>query len=163
MRVTDKFVFFWGGPFSQWYQHPFVVGEVEYNCCEQFMMAMKAKMFSDFEAWHKIMAAKNPKEQKAIGRTVKNFNPDSWNIVCKEVVYVANKAKFSDPELQKILLDTGDREIVEASPYDKIWGVGLAEDNPLILDKENWDGTNWLGQILTRVREDFKAKINFTK
>lgn len=156
MKTTDTMVLFWGGPFSQWYKHKMVINGVTYNTAEQYMMAMKASVFGDTEAQEKIMRTNDPAKQKAIGRTVKNFNADEWSKISKSVVRRANFAKFEDPELKKILLDTGDKEIVEASPYDKIWGIGLGEDDPRALDKSQWQGLNWLGECLMDVREHLK-------
>ena len=116
------------------------------------MMAMKAKTFGDDYAYALIMDSNDPKDQKAAGRKVRNFNPTIWNAVAKQHVINANIAKFSGP-LKQQLLDTGDKEIVEASPYDKIWGIGLSERDPRRFDKNQWLGTNWLGECLMAVRE----------
>src|SRR6478736_6248391 len=94
MRKTDKYLFFWGGTFSQWCPSPFEIDGEKYNCCEQYMMAKKALLFGDVEAYKKIMNTKDPKAQKAIGRTVKNFDSDKWTKVCREYVYEGNLAKF---------------------------------------------------------------------
>lgn len=153
MKITDTMVLFWGGPFSQWYKHKMLINGVIYNTAEQYMMAMKAKHFGDTEAQEKIMRTSDPAKQKAIGRTVKNFNPAVWSAVSRTYVRKANHVKFEDPELRKVLLDTGKREIVEASPYDKIWGIGLGEDDPRALNKNLWQGTNWLGEVLMDVRD----------
>ncbi len=153
---NNKFVFFWGGPFSQWYTHKMRIDGVDYSCAEQFMMAMKAQVFNDEDAYEKIMATKDPRKQKAIGRKVRNFDPTEWGKVAKEYVYIANLKKFEDNPLREILLATGDLEIVEASPYDKIWGIGMGEDDPDRFDKTKWRGTNWLGEVLMQVREDLK-------
>ena len=150
--TTDKFVFFYGGVFSQWFYHDMEIDGITYNCAEQYMMAMKAKTFNDTASLTKIMASYDPKEQKAIGRQVKDFDPDMWNCVAKNYVYRANLEKFSG-DLKQYLLETGDRELVEASPYDKIWGIGLAMDNKNLTDKTKWQGTNWLGETLMKVRE----------
>jgi ribA/ribD-fused uncharacterized protein len=151
---TDKYIFFWGGTFSQWCPSKFVIDGVEYNCCEQYMMAKKALLFEDVDSYNKIMNTKGPKEQKALGRKVKNFNKDKWETVCREVVYEANYAKFSQNSLmKKELLRSGKLEIVEASPEDKIWGIGMHESHPDINDKTKWQGTNWLGEAIMRVRE----------
>lgn len=158
MRRQNGFVFFWGGIFSQWYTHEMVIDGVTYNCCEQYMMAEKARIFGDVESLEAIMKQKNPKYQKALGRGVKNFNPQMWDLLCKDVVLRANMAKFSDPELKKYILSFGNEEFVEASPYDKIWGIGLAEDDPRALDKTQWQGTNWLGEILGQVRDQLKTQ-----
>lgn len=151
---TDKYVFFWGGTFSQWCPSEFTIDGVKYNCCEQYMMAKKALLFNDNEAYEKIMSTKNPKEQKAFGRKVKGFDKNKWDAVCREIVYEANYAKFTqNAVLKSDLLRSGDREIVEASPEDTIWGIGMHESHPDILDKSKWRGTNWLGEAIMKVRE----------
>lgn len=158
MKRSNGFVLFWGGPFSQWYTHNMEIDGVIYNCCEQYMMAEKAKLFGDTESLEAIMKSKDPKKQKAIGRTVKNFNGPMWERMCRDIVFRANLAKFSDPELKKYLFSFGNEEIVEASPYDKIWGIGLSEDDPDALDKTKWQGTNWLGEAIMQVREALKSQ-----
>lgn len=151
----NKYVFFWGGEFSQWYPSKFKVWDVEYSTAEQYMMAQKALLFKDYETHEKIMAESNPKIQQELGRQVKNFDKQKWEAACKQIVYEGNYAKFTqNPDLLKLLKSTTGCELVEASPSDKIWGVGLAETDPRIQDKSQWLGTNWLGEILTRLRED---------
>lgn len=151
----EKFTFFWGGIFSQWYPSRFMIKEVIYNCAEQYMMAQKAILFDDREAWEKIMDSNHPRDQKAIGRTIKDFDKDKWEAVCKQYVYDANYAKFTqNNKLYDGLMDTLATTLVEASPEDKIWGIGLAENDPRCLDRATWQGTNWLGEIITKVRED---------
>lgn len=155
--MENNFEFFYGGPFSQWYRSIFTIDGVTYNTAEQYMMAMKADYFGDTDILAKIMASKNPSEQKAFGRQVANFDAEAWNAVSRGFVYKANLAKFSsDPELKEYLLDTGDKELVEASPYDRIWGIGLAENHPDRFDRSKWRGTNWLGEVLTKVRNDLR-------
>ena len=155
--TTEHFVFFYGGPFSQWYPQSFVLHGVEYSCAEQCMMASKAALFEDRESYKKIMDTRNPKEQKALGRLVKGFEVEKWNNSAKEIVFEANHAKFSkNPFMKQMLLDTGDRELVEASPFDKIWGIGMDTSDPDVLDKTKWRGTNWLGEALMRVRKSIR-------
>lgn len=150
--MNDQFVFFYGGPFSQWVPCKFEVSGIKYCTAEQFMMAAKAKIFGDKETYAKIMASSDPREQKALGRQVKNFNATLWANAAEEVVYIGNYAKFSDPTFKQILLDTGNKEIVEASPYDTIWGIGMGEGDPDRFDKTKWKGTNLLGEVLMKVR-----------
>ena len=157
----SQFTFFYGGPFSQWYKAPIIIDGVYYSTAEQYMMAKKALLFNDTETHKKIMDAKHPKDQKQYGREVKGFKPDVWNAVCKQYVYEANYAKFTQNEdLYNELMASKGTELVETSP-DLIWGCGLYEDNPLINDKSNWTGTNWLGEIITQVREDLIAKNKY--
>jgi len=154
-RITDTYVFFWGGPFSQWYRSTFKDNEtgIEFNCAEQYMMAHKASMFGDTESLKKIMAAKNPREQKALGRRVKNFDHNIWDEDGFGIVVDANLAKFSqNAKLKEMLLATGDKVLVEASPYDKIWGIGLHWNDDRVLDESKWQGDNLLGQALMMVR-----------
>lgn len=153
----SNFVFFYGGFMSQWYRSSFNIDGVEYCTAEQYMMAMKAHYFGDDDITAKIMDTEDPSEQKALGRQVSNFNAEAWNAVSRGFVYKGNMAKFSQNErLKKLLKDTGDAELVEASPYDKIWGIGLGMNNPDRLDKTKWRGTNWLGEVLMKVRKDLK-------
>lgn len=154
MKITNKYVFFWGGPFSQWFKVDIVVDGVTYNCAEQYMMAMKASFFGDAPSLSAIMKSNNPRDQKALGRKIVGFDPSKWSERCEFFVYKANIAKFSNPELRKIMMETEDRLLVEASPYDKIWGIGLSENDPDIEDETKWKGSNLLGKVLMEVRKD---------
>jgi ribA/ribD-fused uncharacterized protein len=156
--MTEQFEFFYGGPFSQWYSLDIVIDGVTYNTAEQYMMAMKAKHFGDEDAYQKIMKAKHPSDQKAIGRQVKNFDAVAWNAVSRDYVYKANLVKFSNPFMADYILSTGDKEIVETSPTDCIWGIGLSESDPGRFDKSKWRGTNWLGEVLMKVRNNIRSK-----
>lgn len=157
----EKFTFFWNGPFSQWEPVTFVVDGVTYNCAEQYMMACKARMFGDEDTLASIMEAEHPRDQKKLGRQVKGFNADRWNTRAREFVYEGNYAKFTqNPEFLEKLTATKGTTLVEASPYDRIWGIGMAEGDKGIEDRENWRGTNWLGEELTSLREDLiKANV----
>lgn len=156
---TDKLFFFWSGPFSQWAMRPMKVAGVEYNCCEQFMMASKARLFKDSHVLAAIMASKDPSHQKQWGRKVRNFDKAAWDNVARDVVFMGNYAKFSQhPDLLKQLKDTGDMTIVEASPHDKIWGIGLHARDPRAKDPSKWLGTNWLGECIMRVRTKLKRE-----
>lgn len=149
----EDMALFWGGPFSQWFPSNFEIDGVVYNTAEQYMMAEKARLFADEEMEQAIMMTDDPRKQKAIGRNVRNFDKDKWEAIAQEVVYRANYAKFTqDEKLKKVLLDTGSKIIVEASPLDTIWGIGLAETDDDCLDTDLWRGTNWLGEAIMRVR-----------
>jgi len=156
--MSKQFTFFWDGPFSQWYPSMFEVNGLRFNCAEQYMMACKAKMFGDEDAFQRIMASQSPAEQKAIGRQVKGFDKDVWEKDAKRIVKEGNVAKFSQNyKLRMDLFRTKGTTLVEASPVDKIWGIGLAEDDPKAKDRKQWQGTNWLGEVITEVREEMLA------
>lgn len=154
-KMTDeKFTFFWHGVFSQWYASKFIINDIEYNRAEQYMMAQKAIMFGDDEMLEKIMGTNDPKTQKTCGRNVKDFDPNKWNQYAKAIVHDGNMAKFTqNPKFLEDLIATEGTTLVEASPYDKIWGIGMGVDNPKSQNRETWKGLNWLGEVLTGVRE----------
>jgi hypothetical protein len=153
--MKNDFVFFWGGIYSNWYPCKFILDGIEYNCAEQAMMNKKALLFGDKEASDKIMSSKNPRDQKAIGRTVKNFDVEKWSAVSRDIVYEIVRAKFTqNKHLLKDLLATEGKILVEASSEDSIWGIGLVESDPRAWDKETWLGTNWLGYTLTKLRDN---------
>ena len=122
--MRNKYYFFWGGPFSQWALADMVINGVKYNCYEQYMMAKKAEMFEDTEIFEKILDEKDPKEQKAFGRKVKNFDKEVWESHAREIVYVGNYHKFRQSErcFEELERSRG-QIIVEASPDDTIWGI----------------------------------------
>lgn len=153
MKITDKYVFFWGGIYSNWYITEFKLKGVTFNCSEQYMMYEKALFFGDLNNAKKILKSNSPKEQKKLGREVKNFDADKWDRICKEKVYEACYAKFSQNKIlnNQILLDGKNRCFVEASPYDKIWGIGMDENCKGVENRNNWKGKNYLGEVLNRV------------
>ena len=157
MKITDNYVFFWNGIYSQWHKAPMVIDKVEYNSCEQYMMHQKALLFGDTEIAELIMKESNPREQKKYGRMIKNFDKSVWEKNCLAIVYEGNLAKFTqNSDLMTSMLSTGDRIFVEASPYDNIWGIGLDEDAEGIEDPSYWLGLNLLGQALTLVKNKIK-------
>ena len=156
---SEKYHLFWRGPFSQWLPSNFTVNGVKYTYAEQYMMHQKALLFGDKETAKKIMDAKDPHTQKHLGREVKNFNNEKWINNRERIVYEGNYAKFTqNKDLYDILMQTGDKTLVEASPVDKVWGIGLAEDDPNSQDETKWKGLNLLGKVLTKLKEDLKEK-----
>lgn len=118
------------------------------------MMAEKAKLFKHEAMFQKIIACKSPAEAKKLGRQVENFNHDIWVENRFEIVKQANYYKFSqDPELAKFLKQTNKRVLVEASPVDTIWGIGLASDHDHAKIPNKWKGLNLLGFALMEVRD----------
>ena len=142
---------------SQWHKVDFVIDGVTYNCCEQWMMAAKARTFGDLETEKLILGEVEPKEQKKLGRKVANFDEREWNKVADDIVFEGNLAKFSQNEdLKRLLLATGKKDIVECSPYDEIWGNGLNITDTLNTPKDEWKGTNRLGKALMLVRDELR-------
>jgi ribA/ribD-fused uncharacterized protein len=155
----ERFTFFRSGPFSQWHPSPFMLEGVLYNTAEQYMMAEKARLFGDEAIHARILAAEHPRDQKALGRRVSGFDLERWNASSKAIVFRGNRAKFTTHrDLLTELLATAGTTLVEASPLDAIWGIGLAADNPDAGDRTKWRGTNWLGEVLTDLREVLLAE-----
>lgn len=162
-----KYLYFWGHSekgegvtkacFSQWYDSPFELNGVCYPTAEHYMMAEKARLFNDQEALDKVLKASNPGAAKAAGREVRGFQEELWNKHRFDIVVAGNMAKFQDDRLKAFLLGTSKRVLVEASPVDKIWGVGLAQDDENISNPFNWKGLNLLGFALMKVRDQIKV------
>jgi ribA/ribD-fused uncharacterized protein len=159
-----EYLFFWGhrphpsgrlGPscLSQWWPAPFTVDGVQYPTAEHWMMAEKARLFGDEQSAAAIVAAALPKEAKALGRGVAGFDGERWAAAGFDVVVRGNVAKFGqDPALREYLLGTGDAVLVEASPVDPVWGIGLAADDSRAGRPAEWPGTNLLGFALMHAR-----------
>jgi len=156
MKETDKYYFFWKHEFGQWTLRDIVdSNNINYNCCEQYMMAQKAKLFGDDKTYVLIINEPNPQKQQSLGRLISNFDQKIWDKNKEKIVYNANLLKFSQHnDLKKRLIATNQKFLVEASPYDLIWGVGLSANNDLILNEKNWRGKNLLGKILMKIREN---------
>ena len=160
----DDFVFFWGHEdrgkgltkvcLSQWYQCPFVVEGQYYNCAEQYMMAEKARIFGDEEIRQQILAEYSQMAMKKLGRKVRNYDDEIWKEKRFDVVVKGNIAKFSQNEkLLDFLLSTGNNILVEASPKDTVWVIGLDESSPEAIQPRKWKGENLLGFALMEVRD----------
>ena len=153
----EKFTKFYSGIFSNWHFCDFVdENGKKFNCSEQYMMYHKALTFNDTEIADKIMLAPTPREQKALGRQIRNFKSEVWDAISKSVVYKGCYFKFEqNPELKAKLLATAGTTLVECSKDDKIWGIGFYAEAPESNNRSTWNGTNWLGETLTLLREDF--------
>ncbi len=159
LEKYDQYVFFYSGYLSNWADTPFIDTEtgIPYNCSEQYMMHQKALLFNDFDTAKKIMLTKSPGEQKGLGRLVKNFTVGTWNEYARDIVYTGCYYKFTQHKpAYDYLMETKGYYLVEASPTDTVWGIGLGGYDKLIEDPKNWQGTNWLGQVLTQLREDLE-------
>lgn len=162
-----KFLFFWGHTvkneitkscFSQWFSGKFEEAGIVYPTAEHYMMAGKARLFDDREMLEKILASNSPNQAKSLGRKVKNFNPEIWEAHKYEIVKNGNLLKFSQHQkFKEFLLSTRDKILVEASPYDKIWGIGMLESDERATNPLLWNGENLLGFALMEVRDELRG------
>lgn len=159
-----KYVFFWGHQpgkggvsascLSQWYASPFIVDGQRYPTAEHFMMAEKASLFGDLATRARVLEAPSPGAAKALGRQVRGFDESAWLEHRFAIVVRSNRAKFSqNAELERFLKSTGTRVLVEASPVDRVWGIGLSHDDDKASNPNLWQGLNLLGFALMQVRE----------
>jgi ribA/ribD-fused uncharacterized protein len=161
---APKFVFFWGHSgrpgadvgkecLSQWFPASFIVAGEVYPTAEHYMMASKAELFGDTGTASQIRACSHPAEAKELGRHVRGFDDDLWRQHRFDIVATGSHAKFSqNPTLRAFLLSTGERVLVEVSPKDTIWGVGLGEEDPRARSPQEWRGLNLLGFALMHAR-----------
>lgn len=160
-----KFLFFWGHQpskdgsitqscLSQWWVSPFIVDGITYKTAEHWMMAGKARLFDDSANLEKILQSNTPAEAKKLGRLVKDFDPLAWDKEKFGLVVEGNFHKFSQhEEMKRFLLSTGDCVLVEASPRDRIWGIGMGPNNASIENPSSWRGKNLLGYALMEARD----------
>lgn len=164
LKPETAIIYFWGHTpnpkkmtaacFSQWYDCYFEVDGIQYHTTEQYMMASKARLFDDEEVFQEIMTADNPHDYKKLGRKIRGFEQESWDAKKYDIVVEGNKAKFGqNPDIREFMLSTRDAILVEASPYDKIWGIGLDRETALKGTVEQWQGENLLGCALMDVRD----------
>lgn len=163
-----KYLCFWGHTksgtgavtkscLSQWFDAPFKIDDITYPTAEHYMMAEKARLFNNPKLVNEIIQSSNPGKAKALGRKVIGFSNTLWDQHRTDVVLSANIAKFSQNEaLADFLINTDNRILVEASPVDKIWGIGLAEDDTEATNPLKWEGQNLLGFALMDVRGKLK-------
>lgn len=163
-----NYLFFWGHQdngfrigkscLSQWFEAPFQVQGVQYSTAEHYMMAEKARLFADEETRARILLAKTPSAAKALGREVSGFDETLWQASRFQIVVAANQHKFAQNcALAEFLLSTGDKILVEASPVDRVWGIGLTETDTAARDPERWQGRNLLGFALMVVRAQLRT------
>jgi ribA/ribD-fused uncharacterized protein len=164
-----RFLYFWGHQpakdgkitqscLSQWYAASFEIAGNVYPTAEHWMMASKARLFDDQATLREILDSADPKTAKALGRKVKNFDDEVWKEHCRRLVTEGNVAKFGqNDDLQAFLLSTEDQVLVEASPYDRIWGIGRKATDERAKHPDTWQGENLLGFALMDVREALRT------
>jgi ribA/ribD-fused uncharacterized protein len=164
-----KYLPFWGhrpqrdgsigsGCLSQWWPSPFTVDGVAYATAEHWMMTGKARLFADADAERRVLSARHPKAAKDVGRSVRGFDEAVWRRERFALVTEGSVHKFGQhPGLRAFLLGTGQRVLVEASPVDRVWGIGLAADDERAERPDAWRGLNLLGFALMEARARLAA------
>ncbi len=162
------YLFFWKPPsgyeyklmetcLGQWYERAFTENSNTYKTAEHYMMAGKAKLFGDQESRQKIIDCTSPNKARSLGRKVTGFDEKIWKQHRCDIVQRGNYLKFSQhPDLLDYLLGTENQVLVEASPYDAIWGIGMDEYHPDVLDPSKWKGSNLLGYVIMTVRDQLR-------
>ncbi|MGW5753293.1 NADAR family protein [Nocardia rhamnosiphila] len=165
-----KYLPFWGhhprsdgsvgaGCLSQWWPAEFTVDGTVFPTAEHYMMWRKAMLFDDGAIAAEVLEAGSPGAAKALGRRIVGFDEELWGLHRFGIVVAGNVAKFGrHEELRRFLLDTGDRVLVEASPVDRVWGIGLAADDPRAEDPARWKGLNLLGFALMEARSALRGQ-----
>ena len=156
--ITDQYVVFWNSIFSNFYPCTFDFKGMSFKSSEQAFMWCKARHFGDVTNTLAILESNTPKEAKQLGRLVKHFNNQEWDKVRFGYMVEVLTAKFGqNKSLKDTLLNTGNREFIEGSPIDSLWGIGIHWQDPACLNEENWKGLNLLGKALDQVREVLKS------
>jgi ribA/ribD-fused uncharacterized protein len=147
---------------SQWYPSPFSVNEIVYNSSAQWMMARKALLFGDREAYRKIIKADSPDQIKSYSRAITDFDEARWAEYKYEIVREGNFHKYNqNKKLRTYLLSTGNAVLAEANPFDKVWGIGLSSEARNVTDPYTWEGLNLLGFALMEIREYLRNFAQF--
>ena len=162
--IPMDYLFFWGhvqrgneissACLSQWYPASFTMYGKEFKTAEHWMMYNKALLFKDHQKAQEILDAETPREAKSLGREVQNFDFHKWTAAADKILILGNIEKFTqNPSLGNFLKGTLSRVLVEASPYDKIYGIGMKTTDPKVTDPYSWRGKNKLGFVLMQVRK----------
>ena len=137
-----------------------IIPQVRCHCGEMAMMVLKAALFGDLEVYEELLETHDPKEIKALGRKVSPWDEDKWLRHREEIMLTVVLARARQlQEVRDWLLSTGDTLIVEASPYDKIWGAGIGEDDFRIQFISSWPGKNLLGRAYMTARAILRAEL----
>ena len=164
-----KYLLFWGHTaarrgtidkacLSQWWPAPFVVDGKRFATAEHFMMYEKARLFGDDVSAEAILRDDRPPVAKKLGRSVHGFVDDVWQAARFDIVVRGSVAKFGQHDaLKHFLLATGHLVLVEASPTDRIWGIGLAANDEHAEQPARWRGLNLLGFALMEARRQLST------
>lgn len=156
-KTEEGPIFFFGSksPFSHHYVRPFSVRGIDFLHMEGFLMFCKAMLFNDRHLAEKVLLCKVPGAVRSLGNTLGHVNEALWDKECEEYAFSGRKAQFAqNKDMQMHLVSTGKREIVEANPYDRKWGIGMGLDHPELRNRLFW-GKNRIGKVLMRTRDHF--------
>lgn len=159
MRVTKDGIYFWGSIFSNFFFMPIRYKGIKFPTTEHAFMWEKANYFDDKIIANMILDIPHPNGAKSLGREIKNYNDKEWSKVRYDYMLEVNRVKWK--MLKDVLVLTENKIIVEASPTDRIWGVGLSQENPKILDQSNWLGENLLGKVIMQIRDELHKNVYF--
>lgn len=158
------FVLFYGNKeiYSNFYPAAFEIEGKVFPTSEHYFMYAKAMKFDpNGPVTYETLVSSTPAEAKKQGRQVRFFSESSWSAVDQQIMYEACLAKFSqNSELKKQILETGDNTIVECSPRDRKWGIGMGKNNPDAQNPDKWRGRNLLGETLMRVRAQLREELS---
>lgn len=163
MKITDKLVLFFGNDdiCSNFYLCPLWYEGHKFHSSEQLFMYLKAKTFEDWDTMKEIIECKTPREAKALGRKVRNYNDKVWDSMRDKCMYITVLAKFMQcREFKEFIIDNSDKTFVEASPYDSIWGIKLSENDPRALDPSQWRGENRLGKCINKLISNYREVLH---
>ena len=160
-KSCEDAIYFWMpdeefGFFSQWYPKTFHVDGQRYYTAEHWMMATKAKFFGDMQTYKMILDEPEPEKVRDLGRLIKPFDSKVWAQHSFEVVLSGNRVKFQDSDLKERMLATGDRLLVEASPTDRLWGIGY--DAAHAADHFDEWGQNLMGTVMMQIRAELRGQ-----
>lgn len=161
--MTDEFVLFWTSKdvYSNFHYTPFYYKGIRYKWAEQAIMYEKAKLFGADKIAESILEAIDAGDCKKLGRSREiPFNENIWDKNKERIFKDILREKYKLSNLRRLMLQSGKREFVEASPYDNIWGIGMRENDPGVTDRSNWKGQNLLGKILTEIRDEIQEEIS---
>ncbi|TVY45383.1 N-glycosidase [Lachnellula occidentalis] len=147
------------GVFSQSYDSPFTSpGGIKFATAVQYMMYHKARLCADPDSMKKIQAALTPAEAKALGKKVWNYSDDGWDVFKLGIIMDGTYLKFTSTDaLRDQLLGTGRRELVNATPGNRVWGIGYAAEDAEA-NRSDW-GENHLGRSLMAIREQIRCEM----
>lgn len=163
MKVTKNYIFFWGGSIlSNWAETPLILPDINVTVptSEHYFMYLKAMYFKDTETAEKILKSKTPRDAKKLGREVKNFSEELWEKERENAMLTALRLKFKQNlEFRKMILAAKSSKVdfAEASPHDSIWGIGMGENHPNLLNTSLW-GLNLLGKCLNTIKDEAVLK-----